>query len=66
LGTLADFISDVSRSRPNHPDRYRKSLLEMAREWMAVAMHEENVPDPKSGLGRQAVIRERQKCQPRL
>ena len=28
----------------------RKTLLHMAREWMAVAMHEERMPQPKSPL----------------
>jgi len=28
----------------------RERLFQMAREWMAVAMHEEKMPEPKSPL----------------
>ena len=55
-------LAGIANSNPE----LHKSLLQMAREWMAVAMHEENLPEPKSALGRQTVIRERKTCQPRL
>ena len=40
-------LAGMAESNPE----LHKSLLQMAREWMAVAMHEENVPVPKSALG---------------
>ena len=33
----------------NDPE-LRERLMQMAREWMAVAMHEERLPEPKSAV----------------
>jgi hypothetical protein len=33
----------------------RERLFQMAREWMAVAMHEEKTPEPKSPLAQDAL-----------
>ena len=32
-------------------EQIREQLLQMAREWMAVAMHEEKAPAPKAAVG---------------
>jgi len=32
-------------------EQIRVQLLQMAREWMAVAMHEEKAPAPKAAVG---------------
>jgi hypothetical protein len=37
-----------SLARSAQTQRDRERLLQMAREWMAVAMHEDKVPEPKS------------------
>ena len=39
-------LAGMAESNPEQ----RKSLLGMAREWIAVAMHEDEAPGPKSPL----------------
>jgi NADH:ubiquinone oxidoreductase subunit D len=41
----------VRLARLTQDQRIREQLLNMAREWMAVAMHEEKSPQPKSAIG---------------